>query len=168
MSSIKRVNFADDTEGRLMPEMLNNANDEKYLIFSIFGRRYAFPAEIIGEVAKCDPVYPLPLLPSCVLGVINRYSIPYALFDTGFLLAQMPGPRKEALVIKGDIDRVAFAIDNVSDIADIAPDNLLNIETGSESDELTGAVYASFKWNGSDVYVLDVERILACIAEEED
>jgi purine-binding chemotaxis protein CheW len=148
-------------------EMLESAKDEKYLIFSIFNRLYAFPAQIIGEVANCDPVYPLPLLPSYVLGVINRYSIPYALFDIGFLLHKAPGPRKEALVIKGDIDRVAFSIDNVSGIANVAPGNLLNIETESGPVGLTSAVCASFKWNGDDVYVLDVRCLLARVAEEE-
>ncbi|MDR2717345.1 MAG: chemotaxis protein CheW [Treponema sp.] len=148
-------------------EMLDSANDEKYLIFSIFNRQYAFPAEIIGEVANCDPVYPLPLVPSYVLGVINRYSIPYALFDIGFLLHKAPGPRKEALVIKGDIDRVAFSIDNVSGIANIAQGKLLNIETESGPPGLTSAVCASFKWNGGDVYVLDVRRILARVSDQE-
>jgi chemotaxis signal transduction protein len=147
-------------------EILESANDEKYLIFSIFDRLYAFPAQIIGEVANCDPVYPLPLLPSCVLGVINRYSIPYALFDTGFLLFKTPGPRKEALVIKGDIDRVAFSIDNVSGIANIAQGKLRSIETGS-GHESNGAARASFNWNGNDVFVLDVRRILARVTDEE-
>jgi len=151
----------------LSTEMLNSANEEKYLIFPIFGRQYAFPAQIIGEVAKCDPLYPLPLLPSYVLGFINRYSIPHALFDTGFLLSEKPGPRNEALVIKGDIDRVAFSIDTVAGIASIGPDKLISLETGSEPHELTSAVYASFKWNGGDVLVLDVRRVLARITEKE-
>ena len=150
----------------LPTEMLNSANEEKYLIFSIFGREYAFPSEIIGEVANCNPLYSLPLLPSYVLGFINRYSIPHALLDTGFLLAEKPGPRNEALVIKGDIDRVAFSIDTVSGIASIGPDKLISLGTGSEPHELTGAVYASFQWNGRDVSVLDVRRVLARIAEE--
>jgi chemotaxis signal transduction protein len=148
-------------------EMLESANDEKYLIFSVFDRLYAFPAEIIGEVANCDVIYPLPLLPSCMLGVINRYSVPYALFDIGFLLFKTPGPRKEALVIKSGIDRVAFSIDNVTGIANITPGKLLNIETGSRPDDLTGAVYASFNWNGDDVFVLDIGRVLARVSNEE-
>jgi len=150
-----------------MPETSeNSAKEEKYLVFSIFGRQYAFPAQIIGEVANCDPVYPLPLLPSYVLGVINRYSIPYALFDTGFLLSQMPGPRNEALVITGDIDRVAFAIEKVTGIADIGPDKLRDVGTGTESDVLSNTVYTSFTWNDNDVYVLDVRRLLARIGDE--
>jgi len=147
-------------------EISDNANVEKYLIFSIFERLYAFPAQDVGEVAKCDPVYSLPLLPSYVLGVIDRYSIPYALFDTGFLLSNMPGPRNEALVIKSEIDRVAFSIDNVSGIANITPDKLTKIEIGSGRIEINSSVCASFNWNGTEVFVLDIKHILARIAQE--
>ena len=150
-----------------MPETTqtqDNDHGEKYLIFSIFGRHYAFPAKIIGEVASCDPLYKLPLLPSYVLGVINRYSIPYALFDTGLLLSQKPGPRDEALVIIADIDRVAFSIDKIIGIADIGSDKLRGVGTGAV--KLTSAIYTSFKWNDDDVYVLDIRRLLARIADE--
>jgi chemotaxis signal transduction protein len=147
-------------------EISNSENSEKYLIFSISDRQYAFPAQVVGEVAGCDPLYPLPLLPSYVPGVINRYSVPYALFDIGFLLTNMPGPRKEALVIKRDIDQVAFSINNVAGFADITPDKLVNIEIGSGPVELHSAVYASFNWNGADVYVLDVRRVLARVEQE--
>jgi chemotaxis signal transduction protein len=149
-------------------EMLNSAKEEKYLIFSIFGRQYAFPAQIIGEVTNCDPLYSLPLLPSYVLGFIDRYSIPYALFDTGSLLSQMPGPRNEARVIRGDIDRVAFSIDKVTGIAGIGPDKLRDVETGSGAGVLSSAVYTSFKWNDDDVFVLDVQRLLARVADKAD
>jgi chemotaxis signal transduction protein len=143
-----------------MPDI---ADSEKYLIFSIFNRQYAFPAQDIGEVAKCEPLYHLPLLPSCLLGFINRYSIPYALFDIGFLLSNVPGPRNEALVIKSDIDQVAFSIENVSGIADITPDKLIKIGTGSV--EINSAVRASFNWNGSEVFVLDIRRLLAHVTQ---
>jgi purine-binding chemotaxis protein CheW len=149
-------------------EMTESTNDEKYLIFSIVDRLYAFPAQIIGEVAKCDAIYPLPLLPPYVLGVINRYSIPYALFDIGSLLFQTSGSRKEALVIKGEIDRVAFLIDSVTGIANIAPGKLIDMETGTEPNELTSAVCASFNWNGSNVFLLDIQRILTRVSQEEE
>jgi len=146
--------------------MPDDANGEKYLIFSIFNRQYALPAQDIGEVANCEPLYPLPLLPSYVLGVINRYSVPYALFDIGFLLSNIPGPHDEALIIKNDIDRVAFSIEKVSGIADITPDKLIKIGTGSRSVEINSAVYATFNWKGADVFVLDIRRLLARVAQE--
>jgi len=147
-------------------EMPNGAHEEKFLIFSISDRHYAFPADVVGEVANCDPVFPLPLLPYYALGFINRYSVPHALFDIGFLLTNVQGPRNEALVIKGDIDNVAFSIDKVAGIASITPDKLNNLEAGSRPDETTGTVYASFKWNDADVFVIDIQRILARAAAE--
>ena len=148
-----------------MSETVSVANDEKYLIFSISDRQYAFPADVIGEVANCDPVFPLPLLPAYALGFINRYSIPYVLFDIGFLLTNVQGPRNEALVVKGEIDNVAFSIDKVSGIASLTPDKLNHMEAGSRLDEITGTVFASFKWNDADVFVIDIQRILKRASE---
>jgi purine-binding chemotaxis protein CheW len=148
-------------------DLFKSAIGDKYLVFSIFNRLYAFPADIIGEVANCDPLFPLPLLPSYVLGVLDRYSVPYALLDTGFLLSKTRGPHTQALVIKSDIDRVAFAIESVSGIANVAPDQLLSIESSSDQDVSTSVAYASFNWNGSDVFVLDVRRLLALVTDKE-
>jgi len=134
--------------------------EEKYLIFSIFEKLYAFPSRFIGEITLFDTVYPLPLIPSYVLGVINRYSVPYALFDIGLLLFKTPSPRKKALVMKDEIDRVAFLIDDVIGIADIARDRLFSVEQSKESGDLAEAVSSSFNWNDSDVFVLDIPRIL--------
>jgi len=142
-------------------EEQESIKEEKYLIFSILGRQYAFESRLIGEIALFDAVYPLPLMPNYVLGVINRYSIPYALFDIGLLLFKTPSPRGKVLVLKDSIDRIAFLIDDVTGIADIAQGELLDAERGSETDDMTEAISASFNWRGEDVFVLDVRRILA-------
>ena len=134
---------------------------EKYLIFSILGKLYSFPSRFIGEIALFETVYPLPLMPPYVPGVVNRYSVPYALFDIGLLFYSTPSPRSKMLIIKDEIDRIAFLIDDVSGIADIPQENLLSIEHGVESGDITDAVASSFDWNGSDVLVLDIRSILA-------
>lgn len=142
-------------------EAPEGVTDEKYLIFSILDRRYSFPSKFISEIALFDTVYPLPLMPGYVLGIINRYSVPYALFDIGLLLFKTPSPRGKVLVLKDDIDRIAFLIDDVIDITDVPQDKLLNIERSTESDDAAESISASFKWNSDDVLVLDVRRILA-------
>jgi len=149
-----------------MTETAETAIGEKYLIFAVSDRQYAFPAQVVGEVANCDPFFHLPLLPSYVLGVIDRYTVPYVLFDISLLLANTPGPRKEALVVNKEIDQVAFSIENVSGIADITPDKLMKIESGTGPFELHSAVYASFKWHGEDVYILNIRQLLARIMNE--
>jgi len=141
-------------------------NSEKYLIFTILDKLYSFPSQHIGEIAIFDTVYPLPLMPSYVLGVINRYSVPYALFDIGLLLYKTSCQRKKVLVMKDSIDRIAFLIDDVNGIADVRQETLFNIERDSEPGDVTEAVSASFNWNGSNVFVLDVPRILTRVSQE--
>jgi chemotaxis signal transduction protein len=48
----------------------------------------------------------------------------------------------------------------VSGIADIHTQELLIMDRGTDSSELTDTISASFVWNNSDVFVLDVNRIL--------
>jgi purine-binding chemotaxis protein CheW len=141
-------------------------NDEKYLIFSILERQCALPSRFIGEIALFDAVYPLPLMPDYVPGIINRYSVPYALFDIGMLLFKTPGLSKKALVLKDDIDRIAFMIDDVCGIVDVPEEKLFKVERSAESGELAETISASFNWEGGDVFVLDVHRILARAADE--
>jgi purine-binding chemotaxis protein CheW len=145
---------------------VDSENDEKYLIFSIFDRQYAFPSRFIGEIALFDTVYPLPLVPAFVLGIINRYSVPYALFDIGLLLFNTPTPRKKVLVLKDEIDRIAFLIDDINGIADIAREKLFNMEQSAEAGDLGEAVSSSFNWEGGDVFVLDIRRVLARVSGE--
>lgn len=143
-----------------------NVNSEKYMIFSILGKLFSFPSRQISEIALFDAVYPLPLTPSYVLGVINRYSVPYALFDTGLLLYKTPGKRKKVLVFKDEIDRIAFLIDDIAGIADVPEQDVLLIERNAESNDTTEAVSASFNWEGDNVFVLDIQRILKRVSQE--
>ena len=143
-----------------------NVNSEKYIIFAILNKLYSFPSRQINEIALFDAVYPLPLMPSYVLGVINRYSVPYALFDIGQLLYKTPSKRKKVLVFKDEIDRIAFLIDDVCGIADIPDQNLLYMERSAESNEATDALSASFNMDGNDVFILDIQRILKRVTQE--
>ena len=152
--------------GAARPLTEENPADEKYLIFSILGKYYTIPSRIIGEIALFDTVYPLPLMPDYVLGIVNRYSVPYALFDVGLLLLQNPTPRGKVLVFKDEVDRIAFLIDDVTDIADVAREKLLTVERSADSSDLAELITASFKWNGSDVFVLDIQRLLSRVTSE--
>jgi len=141
-------------------------NSEKFLVFSIMGKMYCFPSRQIGEIALFDAVYPLPLMPSYIPGIVNRYSTPYALFDTGLLFQKTPCPRKKIIVFKEDIDRIAFLVDDITGITDIPSEELFAFEKDSSSDDLTDGISASFKWNDNDVFVLDIDRIINRVSEE--
>jgi purine-binding chemotaxis protein CheW len=152
-----------------MPEIPGNEDvpaGEKYLIFTILGKYYALPSVHIGEIALFDAVYALPLLPEYVPGIINRYSTPYALIDIGLLLQKTATPRAKVLVLKELVDRAAFLIDDVIDIVDVQPSNLLPIEQESGSSDITSVVAASLQWNETNAFVLDVRQILNRIVND--
>jgi len=147
-------------------ESAETINSEKFLVFSILGKSYCFPSRLVGEIVLFDAVYPLPLMPSYVLGIVNRYSTPYALFDTGLLFQKTPCPRRKVLILKEEVDRVAFLIDDITAIADIKNEEIFTIEKKSDSNEFADEINASFKWNKDDVFILDANKIINRVSEE--
>jgi purine-binding chemotaxis protein CheW len=146
-----------------MPEAYSDAaaaNTEKFLIFTILGKHYTFPSRFISEVTAFDKVYPLPLLPGYVKGIINRYSAPFALIDIGLLIRETPTPESKVVVLKETVDKLAFLIDDVVDIIDIPVSSLLKVEQGAERDDVTDIIEASFEWHDTHVFVLGIRQII--------
>ncbi|AEF84213.1 conserved hypothetical protein [Treponema primitia ZAS-2] len=141
-------------------------NGEKYLIFTILGKFYTFPSRIISEVTAFDTVYPLPLLPEYVMGIINRYSAPYALVDIGLLIQKNPTPRAKVVVLKETVEKIAFLIDDVVDIIDIAQSDLLKLEQGTEVNDATDIIESSFEWHDTNVFVLNFRQIISRVVSE--
>jgi purine-binding chemotaxis protein CheW len=149
-----------------MEEKTEVFDGEKYLIFTILGKLYSFPSRVIGEVALFDTAYPLPLLPEYVLGIINRYSIPYALIDIGILLQKEATSMTKVLVLKESVDKIAFLIDDVVDVIDVPRSDLLKIEQGVESSDLNDIIEGFFKWREDNVFILDLRQIISRIINE--
>ena len=140
---------------------------EKYLVFNLKDKYYALQSKIISEVAVLEKVFPLPLVPEYVLGIINRYSVPYALIDLDFLISGNISSVQKIIVLKEEIDKLAFLIDDVTDIIDISPDLL--IKTDVEENALEpgpGSIYAYFEWKGSPVFCLDTGIIINRIKQD--
>jgi purine-binding chemotaxis protein CheW len=120
------------------------------------------------------------LLPEYVWGIINRYSVPYALIDIGFLLVKnqagggVPSTPNTAklIVLKEEVDKLAFLIDDVTDIADILPADLVTVEQAAEASEgvaafaSSGLISASFEWKGSRIFCLEITELIAQIKKE--
>jgi purine-binding chemotaxis protein CheW len=141
--------------------MSENTTVEKYLIFMIHEKRYALPAKAISEVTVLEKVFPLPLVPSYVMGIINRYSVPYALIDIKFLLLNDASNASKVIVLKEEIDKLAFLIDDVTDIADLPPDQLMKIEQ-----EDVPSISACFEWKGCNVLCIDTGELINRIKQD--
>jgi len=138
--------------------------DEKYLVFTVREKQYALPSRIISEVAALEKIFPLPLVPDYVRGIINRYSVPYALIDICYLLVKEKSSAGKVIVLKEEVDKLAFLIDDVTDIADLPPEKLMKIE--QEDNALTGSVNAFFEWNGNQVFCLETTEVISRIKRD--
>ena len=141
--------------------MSENAAVEKFLVFTVQEKRYALPAKIISEVTVLEKVFPLPLVPDYVQGIINRYSIPYVLIDIRFLLLNDASDARKIIVFKEEIDKLAFLIDDVTDIADLPSDQLMKIE-----EEEIASISAFFEWKGNHVLCLDTGELINRIKQD--
>ena len=136
---------------------------EKYLIFSVKDKHYALPSKIISEVAVLEKIFPLPLVPDYVCGIINRYSVPYALIDIGFFFYNDASGARKVIVLKEEIDKLALLIDDVTDIADIPHEKL--IKTEQEEKEVSGIVSAFFEWKGNSVFCIEIGELISRIKQ---
>jgi len=152
--------MAENTEKTENTEKPNTVI-EKFLIFTVQEKWYALPAKIISEVTVPEKVFPLPLVPDYVQGIINRYSVPYVLIDIRFLLLNIASNARKVIVLKEEIDKLAFLIDDVTDIADLPTDQLMKIE-----EEEIASITAFFEWKGNHVLCLDTGEIINRIKQD--
>ena len=138
--------------------------DEKFLVFSIREKQYALPSKIISEVAVLEKIFPLPLVPDYVRGIINRYSVPFALIDICFLLFEEFSGARKVIVLKEEVDKLAFLIDDVTDIADISPEKLMKVE--QEETSIAGSINAFFEWKGDQVFCFEAAEIINRIKQD--
>ena len=138
--------------------------EEKYLIFTVREKQYALPSKIIREVAALEKIFPLPLVPSYVRGIVNRYSVPYALIDICILLFRETSNARKMIVLKEEVDKLALLIDDVTDIMDLSQDKLMKIE--QEDSDLSGSVNSCFEWEGCQVFCLETAEIINRIKQD--
>ena len=137
---------------------------DEYLIFTVHDKRYALPSKIINEVAALEKVFPLPLVPTYVRGIINRYSVPYALIDINFLLLKEVSNAQKVIVLKEEVDKLALLIDDVVDIANLSAENLMKIE--SEESASTDFVSAFFEWKENPVFCFETAELINRIKQD--
>jgi len=158
--------MAEKTEEIVSDEGCAEVKLQKFLIFTIGDERYALPSGIIGEVAVLEKAFPLPLVPDYVRGIINRYSIPYALVDISLFLKKDVSNAAKVIVLKEEVEKIAFLIDDVVDIADLQPSMLIKIE--KEADDFDSSINACFEWKKNNVLCLDTEELIGRIKKDFD
>jgi purine-binding chemotaxis protein CheW len=125
---------------------------------SVGGEAYALAVESVLEVAGLGDIAPVPGTPPAVLGVRNLRGEVLPVFDlaTVFGIGSARDP-KRLLVAEHDGRRAGFAIEDVTDVGELAePDE------EAESELLRGAALDG----GRLVGVVDVPRLFERLAQE--
>ncbi|MDR3347098.1 MAG: chemotaxis protein CheW [Helicobacteraceae bacterium] len=133
----------------------------RFLIFSVEGKLYAFESSVIAEVIGDETVYPLPLTPKCVKGLINRFSLAYLLIDTAYALLGKTAQYGKILIFKEAIDKLAFTIDDCVDIVDVAQEEISAI-----GEEHGVCISGMFYHKGQQVFTLDEQTLIEQIGAE--
>jgi purine-binding chemotaxis protein CheW len=106
----------------------------------------------------------LPLVPPYIKGIINRYSVPYALIDLNFLLLKDLSKARKIIVLKEEVDKLALLIDDVTDIVDLSQEELMKTE--QDESDTSGLINAFFEWKNSPVFCLDTDELIYRIKQD--
>jgi purine-binding chemotaxis protein CheW len=105
---------------------------DKYLIFTLAGRRYAFDLSQVAEVVEQPATWPIPLAPPCYHGAMNFHGTIVAVLDLAMFLG-LPGGHgvEKTIVLDTRIASLAFSVDDIIRITPLGQVEL----SGSVEDE---------------------------------
>lgn len=116
--------------------------EQKYLIFTLQGRRYAFDLAQVAEVGEPLPTWPIPGAPPCYSGAMNFHGAIVAVMDLAAFLG-LSGNHclGKVVVLNSGIAALAFLVEQVERIVpadQVQDDNQVQqIDTGISSRTLT-------------------------------
>ena len=128
------------------------------VVWTVGGRRYAFPLEAVVEVVRPLWVTPVPEAPEHVLGVIQFRQAVVPVFDLRARFDRGPSPlmyRNRFIVVRVGERPVAFAVDDVLDVLDVAENDVHGPEAFPAA-TIPAVVAAVFTVQGEVTALLDV------------
>ncbi len=135
----------------------------KFLVFSIFDKRYALEATTVREIVSDVVLYSIPFTPHYVRGLINRHGEPYSVFDLSMLFQGEPVLSNKYAILNQVDDQVAIIITDVLSFTTVAKEDIKEI---SNSDENTTFFSGSILFNGRDILIINVQSIINKLIED--
>ncbi len=139
-------------------------SQEKYLVFTLAGARYAVPMSQVLEVVKLSNFTPVPNLPDWILGITSLRGDIVSIVDVRALLNLEPedyADNHNLLVtqtFEGDIT-ACLVVEQVAGIAHVSASQIQTIDTVSD-DQLAPYVRGVHVHEGGLLSVLNLEGLL--------
>lgn len=128
------------------------------VVWTVGGRRYAFPLEALMEIVRPVWVTPVPDAPAHLLGVIQFREAVVPVFDLRARFDGEPSPfmyRNRFIVVRVGERPVAFVVEAVVDVVDIATSDVHGPEAFPAT-ALPAVIAAVFTLQGEITALLDV------------
>lgn len=92
--------------------------EERLLLFSLAGERFALDLQEVAEVMEPPVSFPFPKAPGHFMGLINFHGAPTALLDLGIFLGHgyRPPSQGRVLVLDSRVASLALWVDGVTSV----------------------------------------------------
>ncbi|MCX7991421.1 MAG: chemotaxis protein CheW [Proteobacteria bacterium] len=131
------------------------------LVFDIKEKKMGFPIEYLERITENDkPIYPLPLLPKFVKGILNFQGRIVTAIDIADFCEIEDVDRRSYLLISKNSSNIGYLVKNVFGFTEVAKDSL---EDAGKFDFSVSDVrfikYISRSEDNTPLYILNIEEI---------
>jgi purine-binding chemotaxis protein CheW len=140
-----------------------NDLNRQYVLFRVGPEEYGLPIARVSSIIRYETVTPVPRAPRAVQGVIDLRGRVIPVVDLGRRLFGVdfePGPRSRIIVTESDSGEVGLAVDEASEVATFAPDDLMPAPAAAVAPDIAEAFEAVVHIDERLVILLDLDRIL--------
>ncbi|HEX9093398.1 MAG TPA: chemotaxis protein CheW [Coriobacteriia bacterium] len=143
--------------------MAGVSDSQQYVLFRLGPEEYGLPIAKVSSIIRYEPATPVPRAPASIDGVINLrgrvipiVNLSQRLFGTDF----EPTSTSRIVVAEGEGGPVGLAVDGASEVATIAPDEIMPPPETVLTTETAEAFQGVARYGERLVILLDLDKAL--------
>ena len=130
-----------------------------FIVFRVKDQNFAYETEKVVETVRVDRVFPVPLAPEFVRGVLNLRNNVIPLIDLRSLLWGEPSEADTAVIVEEDGKTVGLLVDSVSSITDLEEKDLKKVRKKEVEGIKREFIRGMFKREDRVIFLLDLKTV---------
>ena len=131
-----------------------------FLLFKIGDQTFAYPTEEVDETIKVTRIFPVPLAPSYIKGVINLRNRVIPIVDGGRLLWDRDTESDTAIILKVKGESVGLLVEKVLGIAEVEEEAIRSKEEIEIADVREDLVGGLFERDSQVVFIMTLSEVI--------
>ena len=132
-----------------------------YLIFAINDRLFAFPSGAIKEILKDSEVFPVPFVPSYIIGILNRSGDPYAVIDIAALIGESE-QNASLFVVLNDESNTCLKITDVKEFYTASDSEIVRFSENDISEFFDGTLNTGER----EIFIINLKAFLKKVGKD--